>query len=284
MTDSTHPLTEFSSSTPLEVGVGHMLINVADPHAGSERQYNRWYEDDHFFPSALMAPFVFAGRRWVAPRDLRAFRYGRPGGEYDPPTGGSYAATYWIAPGHLNDYFAWAAGTGPQLDAQGRNFTDRRLVLVSFADHIGSVYRDERVPRDVFALMDPAGGMVVQLVDVPDAADRDAAAAWLLDDFLPARLAVEGAKAHSVLVFRGAEDTSAMRPALQELQRRADNDGRRLVLLWFLDSDPRTAWESEFAPLPGVMAESGHGVVEWVAPFLPARMGTDDYVDQLGVS
>ncbi len=93
MTDSAPPLTEFGASTPLEVGVGHMLVNIADPHTGSERRYNRWYEDDHFFSAAMMAPFVFAGRRWVAPGELLALQYARPGGEYDPPTGGSYAAT-----------------------------------------------------------------------------------------------------------------------------------------------------------------------------------------------
>jgi hypothetical protein len=284
MTKSVDPITQFAAATSLEVGVGHMLLNIADPHPGQEREYGRWYEDDHFFSAAMMAPFVFGGRRWVAPADLRALQYSRPGGEYDPPGGGSYAATYWIAPGHLNDYFAWSAGTGPQLDAQGRNFADRRLVFVSFADRMGTAYRDDRVPRDVFALMDPSGGLVVQLIDVPDSSVRDDAATWLLDDLLPTRLSVDGASARSVLVFRGAADTSAMRPALQDLQRRADNDGRRLLLLWFLDGDPRDAWDREFSSLPRVIADSGRGVVEWTAPFIPARMGTDDYVDELDLA
>jgi hypothetical protein len=279
MTATDHPLTRVGAETALEVGVGHMLLNIADPLPGHERAYNRWYEDDHFFSAAMMAPFVFAGRRWAASTELRTLQYRRPGGEFDASNDGGYAATYWIAPGHLNDYFAWSAGAGPQLDAQGRNFTDRRLVFVSFADRLGSVYRDERVPRDVFALMDPPGGMVVQLIDVPDAASRDAAAAWLLDEALPARLAVDGASAHSVLVFRGAADTSAMRPALRDLQRKSDNDGRRLLLLWFLDGDPRDGWEREFAELPQFIADAGHGSVEWIAPYVPARMGSDGDVD-----
>lgn len=281
MTGDTHPLTEVGAGTSLEVGVGHMLLNIADPLPGHEREYGRWYEDDHFFSSAMMAPFVFAGRRWVAPADVRALQRARPGGEFDPPGAGAYAATYWIAPGHLADYFAWAAGTGPQLDAQGRGFTDRRLVFVSFADEVGAAYRDGSVPRDVFALMDPPGGLVVQLIDVPEPSERDAAASWLLEEFLPAQLAIDGATAHTVLVFRGAADTTAMRPALLDLQRRADNDGRRLILLWFLDDDPRGAWEREFASLPEVIAASGHAAVEWTAPFIPARMGTDDYVGEL---
>lgn len=276
---STHPLTEFSSQTPLDVGVGHMLLNIADPHPGHERDYGRWYEDDHFFPAAMMAPFVFAGRRWLAPASVRELQYARPGGEFDGIGCGSSAATYWIAPGHLNDYFGWAAGTGPQLDAQGRNFAERRLIFVSFADHIGSVYRDESIPRDVFALMDPPGAMVVQLIDVPDAGQRDDVAQWLLNDALPERLAAPGSSAHSVLVFRGAGDTSAMRPALQDLQQKADNHGRRLILLWFLDHEPQRTWDEEFAPLPEYFAEKAP--VEWMAPFIPARMGTDTYVDEL---
>ncbi|WP_166875280.1 hypothetical protein [Salinibacterium sp. ZJ450] len=283
MTEHAQSLAQIGAQTSLEVGVGHMLLNIADPHPGHEREYTRWYEDDHFFSSAMMAPFVFAGRRWVAPADLRRLQYGRPGGEYSNSSRGSYAATYWIAPGHLNDYFAWAAGTGPQLDAQGRNFTERQLAFVSFADQVGTVYRDDRAPRDVFSLMDPPGGMVVQLIDVPDSTDRDATADWLLDEFLPARLAREEASVLSVLVFRGAADTSAMRPALQDLQRKADNDGRRLVLLWFLEGDPRDAWEREFDALPKAIAASGHGTVEWTAPFVPAHMGTDDYADSLGL-
>jgi hypothetical protein len=279
MTDTVHPLTEFGAATSLEVGVGHMLINIADPNPGAEREYSRWYEGDHFFSSAMMAPFVFAGRRWVAPPALQALQYKRPGGEFDGPVGGRFAATYWIAPGHLNDYFAWAAGTGPQLDAQGRNFTERQLRFVSFADRIGTVYRDRSVPADVFALLNPPGGLLVQLVDVPDASDRDATATWLMDVLLPERLAADGASAHSVLVFRGAADTSAMRPALQGLQRRSDNDGRRLLLLWFLDRDPRDDWESQFARLPALIDEAGHGRVEWMSPYLPARMGIDDWAD-----
>ena len=203
-----------------------------------------------------MAPFVFAGRRWVAPADLGRSQYGGPGSEFDPPPGVSYAATYWIAPGHLNDYFAWSAARDPSWLRKAATSPTADLVFVSFADRIGTVYRDESVPADVFELVDPPGGMVVQLIDVPDTSDRDAAAAWLIGELLPQRLAAEGASAHSVLVFRGAADTSAMRPALQDLQRQADNGGRRLLLLWFLDRDPREEWESEIAPLPDLISQS----------------------------
>jgi hypothetical protein len=284
MTETQHPLTGLGGRTPLDVGLGHMLLNIADPLPGHERAYTRWYEDDHFFSAAMMAPFVFAGRRWVATSDLRALQQTHAGVDGDDaPAGGSHAATYWIAPGHLGDYLAWSAGTGPALEAQGRNFTDRQLVFVTFADHIDSVYRDEEVPRDVYTLMDPPGGMVVQLIDVPDASRRNSTAQWLTREFLPERLALQGSSARSVLLFHGASDTASMRPALQGLQRQADRAGRRILLLWFLDDDPRAAWESEFASLPDLVREQGHGTITWTAPFVPAQMGTDTYVDHLGL-
>lgn len=281
MSERTHPLTQVGAATTLEVGVGHMLLNVARPSSGAERGYTRWYEDDHFFSAAMMAPFVFSGRRWVAPQTLAALHYGRPGGEFDPPPGGTYAATYWIAPGHLNDYLAWSAGTGPQLDAQGRNFTERQLTFVSFADRISTVYRDAVVPRDIFSLVDPAGGLIVQLIDAAYPEERDAVAAWLTDEFLPERLAADDNVTDRVIVFRGTADTSGMRPALQEVQRRSDHEGRRLVLLWFLDRDPREGWEKQFASVLDGLATSRHAVIEWSAAFVPAHMGTDDYVDIL---
>ena len=124
--------------------------------------------------------------------------------------------------------------------------------------------------------MDPPGGMVVQLIDAPDADNRDEVAEWLTSDFLPSRLSAPGASAHRVILFRGAADTSAMRPALRDLQARADNAGRRILALWFLDADPRTTWETEFATLPDAIADSGRASVRWMAAYLPARMGTDE--------
>ena len=274
-------LTRIGAQSSLTVGLGHMLLNVADPNPGHEVAYTRWYEDDHFFAAAMMAPFVFAGRRWVAPFELRSLQYRRAGGEFDTGDAGRYAATYWIAPGHLNDYIAWAAGTGPQLDAQGRHFPNRRLAFVSFADRIGSVYRDRDVPRDLFSLIDPAAGMVLQIVDVDRPEDREAVAGWLVDELLPQLIARPNASATTALVFRGAADTSAMRPALQNLQRRSDNDGRRLIIVWLTDRCPRDTWSAEFADRPEVFDRSGRAVVEWSTPFVPVRMGTNRYAEEL---
>lgn len=277
MTPDTSP----ESFGPVGVGVGAMLLNVADPEPGFEREYNRWYEDDHFFHGAMMAPWVFAGRRWVAPADLRSLQYARPGGPFDPPGSGRYAGTYWIAPDRLNDYLAWTGVVSPQMAREGRSFSQRQLVFTTFAEHRASVYRDDRVPQDVFALMDPPGGLVVQLLDVPTPQDRDGTIEWLGSDYLPERLAVIGGSARLAMIFQGAGHVPSMRPAVRELQQTADNGGRRIVVLWFLDDHPAIEWEGQFAAQIELLAASERAVLEWMTAFVPSHMGTDDYLDQL---
>lgn len=265
----------------LEVGVGAMLLNIADATPGHERAYNRWYEDDHLPVGGLMAPWVFAARRWIAPPALQRLQYARPGGEFDPPGAGAFMGLCWIAPGHLPDYLAWTAGIGPRTDAAGRSFAERRLVFTSFAEKVASIRRDDAVPTDTYALHDPSPGAVVQLIDVDDPADREDFARWLENDLLPAVQARSGGAVARTMVFRGASETTGMRESLRDLQRRSDNDGRRLVLVWFLDVAAQECWEDVFRPLSAEIEATGRAAVEWMAPYLPARMGTDLHIDSL---
>src|SRR5258706_5959783 len=79
------------------VRVGSMLFTMVDPHRGHEVAYNRWYERDHFYAGCLVGPWLFAGRRWVAPRALKALRYPCESELARPDvTAGSYLATYLI--------------------------------------------------------------------------------------------------------------------------------------------------------------------------------------------
>src|SRR4051812_24970925 len=57
------------------VKVGSMLFTMVDPHRGHEVAYTRWYERDHFYAGCRVGPWLFAGRGWVAPRQLRALRF-----------------------------------------------------------------------------------------------------------------------------------------------------------------------------------------------------------------
>ena len=82
------------------VRVGSMLFTLVDPERGHEVAYNRWYERDHFYAGCMIGPWLFAGKRWVATRELKDLRFPKgdtPGAS--PGDAGSYLATYWIQEG-----------------------------------------------------------------------------------------------------------------------------------------------------------------------------------------
>src|SRR5215207_7256742 len=89
---------------PDEVVIGSALITMVEPHVGQERAYNRWYEDDHFYAGAMAMPWMFAGRRWVATRDLQLLRYPDRSAVADPVTAGCYLTTYWITAGRYAEH------------------------------------------------------------------------------------------------------------------------------------------------------------------------------------
>ena len=68
------PYSTLPAEGPYDVEIGSALITMVEPHEGHEHAYNRWYEDDHFYSGAMAMPWMFAGRRWVAPTDLQALR------------------------------------------------------------------------------------------------------------------------------------------------------------------------------------------------------------------
>ncbi len=77
------------------IKVGSMLLTLVDPHPGFEVAYNRWYERDHFYAGCMIGPWLFAGSRWVATRDLKDRRW--PSDDETvacPPDAGSYVAIY----------------------------------------------------------------------------------------------------------------------------------------------------------------------------------------------
>jgi hypothetical protein len=265
-------------SGPVDVGVGHALITLVSPRRGREREYNRWYEDDHFWAGGLYCPWVFAGRRWTATRDLAELRVGGTIPVTDDIRDGSYLTTYWIAPGRLREATDWLASMNARLSAEGRIFTDRDHVYTSFTDHAGTVYRDTHVPRDVFSLMDPAPGLVLGLVDAPSAEERADLERWLLDAYLPGFVSQEGPTA-SAMVFRTNPPDPRLRPDVLAGLARVAGNGGRLTVLWFLDHDPSAQWAQTFQRVGDGIASGGCGELTLIAPFIPSVMGTDTYAD-----
>ncbi|HEX3566757.1 MAG TPA: hypothetical protein VHU17_15420, partial [Acidimicrobiales bacterium] len=88
------------------VQIGSMLFTMVDPNPGFEVAYNRWYERDHFYAGCMIGPFLFAGSRWVAPKDLRRQRWPQSEAVARPYDAGAYVAIYWVESGHHEEHFS----------------------------------------------------------------------------------------------------------------------------------------------------------------------------------
>jgi len=271
----TSPYAELPSVGPYNVEIGSALITLVEPHPGHDEAYNRWYEDDHFFAGAMAMPWMFAGRRWVATRDLQALRQPRPSAIAEPLEAGKYLALYWITEGRYEDHMRWTAATNRRLFADGRVFQERTHVFTSFQRYRGAVYANATGPRDIHALDHPYQGLVLEAIDAPDASTRERQLDWLRDERIPAVLAASGAA--MCLLFQPTPLPADKMPYVKDVE----GVDTRLTLLWFLPSDPREVWSEGFADAAAVVADAGHGRLELSAPFIPTIPGTDTYVDQL---
>ena len=285
MTDDAGPIAEAHSEMyadlaavgPYGADLGHALITMVEPHPGREREYNRWYEDDHFIAGAMAMPWMYAGRRWVATRELQQLRYPEKSAVAQPVTAGCYISVYWITAGRYADHMKWTVGINKRLNRDARVYHDRTHVFTAFQDHAVTVYRDGAAgPRDFHALDHPYAGLVVEVIDAESAGQREELLEWLRARHLPKRLA-SGSSAAMVTVFR----PTPLPLDRMSYVKQVEGTDTRLTLLWFLQRDPREVWEEHFAGLGEETAAAGLGRVELVAPFIPTVPGTDTYVDQL---
>ncbi len=87
---------------------------------------------------------------------------------------------------------------------------------------------------------------------------------------------IRGSPVAMGLAFQPQPLPGDKRPYMKDVEGVDD----RLTVLWFVEGDPRTAWEL-FAGEGAHVEASGLGRVALMAPFLPTIVGTDTYVDQL---
>jgi len=255
------------------VKLGHMLFTMVDPHRGHEVAYNRWYERDHFYAGCLVGPWLFAGRRWVAPRALKALRFPRESELARPDvSAGSYVAIYWIHAGHFDEHREWAGQQVRWLYQNGRGFTARTHVHTLLYDLGWTVYRDaDPVPVEL-ALDHGYAGMASLAVRCAPGATAEALDAWwsrALPDFLR-DTPVSAATSWAPVPQRGAPMDI---PAVTEPERLR-------MHLFFLDADPLQSW-SRFEALGAAVAASGLGEVVFASPWLPTIVGTDVYTNEL---
>lgn len=274
--NSSEPYAELASTGPYGVHPGHALITMVEPSPGHEYAYNRWYEDDHYYAGAMAMPWMFAGRRWVATRDLQLLRYPEKSAVAQPVTQGCYLSTYWITDGRHADHMRWTVAINRRLNQDARVYRDRTHVLTAFQDHETTVYRDGAAgPRDFHALDHPYAGLVLEVIDAETPEQCGELLAWLRTRHLPKRLA--GSPAAMVTVFR----PTPLPGDRMSYVKQVEGVGTRLTLLWFLEEDPRGCWAEHFAGLDAPVSEVGLGRVELVAPFIPTVPGTDRYVAEL---
>lgn len=240
------------------------------------RRNYRWYEDDHFIVGAMAMPWIYAGRRWVATRDLQLLRYPEKSAVAQPVTAGCYLSVYWLTEGRHAEHLRWTVGINQRLNRDGRVHEGRTHVFTAFQDHAATVYRDGAAgPRDHHALDHPYAGLVVEVIDSESPEQREELLAWLRSRHLPGRLA--GSPAAMVTVFR----PTPLPADRMAYVKQVEGVGTRLTLLWFLERDPRECWEGYFTGLDTDVISAGPGHVEFVAPFIPTIRGTDHYVDRL---
>ncbi|MFG2501524.1 hypothetical protein ACGFSB_25350 [Streptomyces sp. NPDC048441] len=261
---------------PYGVHPGHALITMVEPHPGHEYAYNRWYEDDHYYAGAMAMPWMYAGRRWVAPRELQLLRGPEKSAVAQPVTAGCYLSTYWVTEGRYDEHMKWTVGINKRLNRDGRVYQDRTHVFTAFQDHEATVYRDGAAgPRDFHALDHPYQGLVLEVIDAESGEQRAELLESLRAEQLPRALA--GSPAAMVTIFR----PTPLPGDRMTYVKQVEGVDTRLTLLWFLQADPRECWQEHFAARTEAVAESGLGRVELVAPFIPTVPGTDTYVDQL---
>jgi len=255
-----------------DTALGSAFISLVEPHAGYERAYTRWYEDDHFYAGAMTFPWWFAGRRWIATSALRAMRAPAP---LSLDAGWSLA-TYWITAGRLHDQVRWLEATVALLRAQGRMFEQRTHVMTGFFELLSSWSAAGHAPRALHALDYPYAGVVLELLDAPCAARRPDLLSWLGARHVPQRLAAGDAAqclCFAPLAWPGDGETSWFDYAEPQPQR--------LALLWFLLSDPGAKWASTFALHERLLQGGGYGRLEFVGGFIPTLPGSDRYLDEL---
>ena len=229
---------------PGPIDVGSMLFTLVEPHKGHEVAYNRWYERDHFYAGCMVGAYNFAGRRWVAPRRLKALR--RPA---DAP--GSYLALYWVLAGHHQEWNKWAYHQLKQLHVDGRMFDHRDHVHTLLYTKESVEYRDPDPVPAALALDHPYHGLVVTMGNATPARAPLPQAAATRIRWTPMPLLVDAPGV--------AKD---------------EGGGERFLDLYFLQADPEQVWD-QFA------AVGDDPAVEWIGGFIPTVVGTDTYTDEL---
>ena len=245
--------TELPKVGPYDVAIGGALITMVEPHEGTEEAYNRWYEDDHYYSGALAMPWMFAGRRFVATRDLQLLRYPAESLIAQPVTLGPYLHLYWITKGRMDDHIRWTSSTNYRLREDDRIHLERTHVYTSFQDYVGDRSTEANGPKDFHSLDYPYLGLVMEVIDADGGHSRDELVAWLFEEYLPWVQRQPHSPVAQSLVFTPQPLPADKQPEVADIEGLDD----RITVLHFLTEDPRIHWMTRFAGNGRRVAEGG---------------------------
>ena len=256
------------------VKLGSMLFTIVDPQVGYEKEYNRWYERDHFYAGCMIGPWLFAGSRWVATKDLKSLRYPEDSALAKPTVkAGSYLAFYWIHAEHHDEHHKWASPQARWLYQNNRGFNERTHVHTLLYTLDWVQYRDaDPVPLEL-SPDHRFPGLVTVALERNEGVEQAQLDAWWREKFLPPFLA--GSPIASCSTWSPIPQGEGPMP-IPRVERTHLLD----LQLYFLDEPAAKSWP-KFVELGEALAATGLGKVVYASPWLPTVPGTDKYTDQL---
>jgi hypothetical protein len=260
--------------TPPPVDLGAGIFALHSPNRGFEKAFNRYYERDHMYAAAILAPWTIAGQRFVATGALKQLRYPAVG-PFGPVQDGSYLTMYWIAKPQLAAQQAWVNEQMALLNAAGRTFSERSVQTATAYDYLGSWERDVDGVPPFLALDHRYPSVVWLVVERTGAATVAETAQRLREGFLPSYFGSSPVALAPMFTPRPKE------PWWPAAAPEVPGVGERVFLTLFVEDEAAARWPDLFAGLGAAIDATGHARTLLVAPFIPTIPGTDAYTDQL---
>jgi hypothetical protein len=263
-----------------EIKLGSVLLTLLEPAPGFEKEFNRWYERDHFYAGCMIGANFFSGRRWVATRALKALRFPADTPITDDLMKGSFLASYWILDERYEEALQWSIAQVHQLHAQQRMDPPRDNITSGFYRYEFGTFRDEDgVPAEL-ALEHPFKGLGITFIDF-HAGDNSNEPAGAARQSLTAALDSAMEETHCCMSLCLAPQP--LPDSVPAYVPRVAHDilRRRRVLLHFFDADPAESWQPFADSLLSQLHKHCRADIVYAAPFIPTIPGTDTYLDQL---
>ncbi|GAA1022279.1 hypothetical protein Aple_075290 [Acrocarpospora pleiomorpha] len=274
-----NPYVAIGRHRPNRPSVGGTYLGITETVAGHEREFNRWYEDDHFYSGAMAGPWILSGRRWVATHAMRKTWVPEDSPIISPHGQGCYFKTYWFATGHEDDAELWMNEAFKDLMEPDRFPTmrfgsdnepkiRRNSSYSSFQRHLFTCALEPGPLQAVHALDYPFGGLALDVIQV------DRSPAHYLVDIRPAlQDTLAGAECKIAVAFERAPN--------QWLPSAREPEHEEFTVLWFFDAaPPPEGYAPRLTDFHRAIDEAG-GRLALSACFVPTIPGTDTYVDEL---